>query len=156
MDDRKILKNTIKAFEYEDRIEDLAWIKKPRTFRGKVTRILKFHLFRSVPSKIDRLSYPLSMALDIRFGDGVYTQELVQTGANTIGLDAAIIPITYACKRCPSAAFVRASVTNLPFKRESFDLILGINIFHHLTDSYLDMTIKEISRISRRKAIFIL
>ena len=53
-----------------------------------------------------------------------------------------------------SITFLEADATNLPFKDKSFDIVLSINVLHHISN-WMD-ALKEINRVLRSNGYFIL
>ena len=50
--------------------------------------------------------------------------------------------------------FLEADATNLPFKDKSFDIVLSVNVLHHISN-WMD-ALKEINRVLRSNGYFIL
>ena len=94
------------------------------------------------------------VALDIGCSSGRYMMGLKNKGFDAIGIDTAIIPLKYASERI-SAKFIRASATDLPFKRESFDLVICIELLHHFEDEVLERVLEEIRDVIKPGGIFV-
>ena len=73
---------------------------------------------------------------------------------DAVGIDTVIIPLKYACERV-DATFIRASATNLPFKKKSFDLVICIELLHHFEDEVLERVLEEISAVIKAGGYFI-
>lgn len=112
--------------------------------------------FRTVFSNLnlDDISNIKINALDIACSGGRYTNALLNMGADTAGLDTSINPLLYASNKI-DAKFIRASATDLPFKKESFDLVLCINLLHHFTDNIFENIFEEITDVIKPGGIFI-
>ena len=93
-------------------------------------------------------------ALDIGCSSGRYTMGLLNKGIDAIGIDTAIIPLKYASERV-DAKFIGASATDLPFKKESFDLVICIELLHHFEDEVLEKILEEISYVLKHGGIFV-
>ena len=111
--------------------------------------------FLTVFSNLD-FDYPSNkpVALDVGCSSGRYTMGLLNKGINAIGIDTATIPLKYASERV-DAKFIQASATHLPFKKETFDLIICIELLHHFTDDALEKVLEEISDIVKPGGIFV-
>ena len=94
------------------------------------------------------------VALDIGCSSGRYTMGLLNRGIDVIGIDTAIISLKYASEKI-GAKFIRASVTDLSFKKESFDLVICIELLHHFTDEFLEKVLEEISNVIKPRGIFV-
>ena len=121
------------------------------SMRGKVSH----RQFLTVLSNLD-FDFPSikPVALDIGCSSGRYVRGLLNKGIDAIGIDTAIIPLKYASERV-DAKFIGASATNLPFKRDSFDLVICIELLHHFEDEVLEKVLEEISEVIKPGGIFI-
>ena len=93
-------------------------------------------------------------ALDIGIGGGRYTMYLVNNGIDTTGIDTGIHPLKYASEQV-DAKFIRASVTDLPFKKASFDLVVCIELLHHFEDEVFERVLEGISDVIKPGGIFV-
>ena len=103
---------------------------------------------------LDELSSNKPKALDIGVGGGRYTMYLTNSGIETVGIDTGVIPLKYASERI-DAKFVRASATDLPFKKDSFDLVICIGLLQHFEDEVLERALDEISDVVKPGGIFV-
>ena len=103
---------------------------------------------------LDELPSNNPKALDIGVGGGRYTMYLVKRGINTIGIDTGINLLKWASERV-DATFIRASVTDLPFKKEVFDLVICIELLHHFEDEVLEKVLEEIRGVIKPGGIFV-
>jgi SAM-dependent methyltransferase len=94
------------------------------------------------------------LALDIGCSSGRYTNALIQEGIKTIGIDTAINPLIFASQRI-NADFIRSSATNIPFKKDCFDMVICVELFHHFEDYLLEIVLEEISKILKPGGILI-
>lgn len=85
--------------------------------------------------------------LDLGCGDGRITNELLGF-KRVIGLDFAKVALKYVKGEC-----VLGSCTNLPFHRNSFDLMVITQVLEHLSDEGYEKTVKEIEELSPRYII---
>lgn len=104
---------------------------------------------------IDSFPSPRPRGLDIGCSSGRYSAALMAKGISVIGIDTAAIPLGYAAKRIREASFFRASAIDLPFEKESFDLVICIELLHHFSDDVLEKGFREISRITKPGGTFV-
>jgi SAM-dependent methyltransferase len=98
-----------------------------------------------------RLSVTLSLVpqnvetiLDVGCGDGRITNELAHK-YNIIGMD-----ISREALRHVKMRKVLAKIEQIPFQKQSFDLILCTEVIEHLHDTILCKAIREIERVSKK------
>ena len=103
---------------------------------------------------LDKLPSSKPKALDIGVGGGRYTMHLTNNGIETVGVDTGFNLLKYASERI-NASFIQASVTDLPFKKDSFDLVICIELLHHFTDEVLRMVLEEISEVIKPGGTFV-
>lgn len=75
---------------------------------------------------------PGQKVLDIGCGPGVFTARYAQAGAEVIGVDVSEQMIQVAKDQFPGAGFRVADAEQLPFERDTFDLVVGVHVVHHL------------------------
>jgi 2-polyprenyl-3-methyl-5-hydroxy-6-metoxy-1,4-benzoquinol methylase len=108
-----------------------------------------------VASDLNSMSFESDpLGLDIGCSSGKYLKKMKIKGFASIGIDTAIIPLKYAKKRV-DAELVQASATNLPFKRNMFDVVICIELLHHFTDEILENVLEDISYIIKPGGLFI-
>jgi len=71
-----------------------------------------------------------------------------------VGFDVARDALRQAKKYLPDGMFVRYSAISLPFKEESFDIMLSLGVLHHLPGG--TENISQLSRYLVRKGLFAL
>lgn len=91
--------------------------------------------------------------LDLGCGVGELSVFLAKQGALVTGIDigrdliaaatllAEINHVTTAC------TFSQVNVVNLPFAEESYDLVMGISLLHHLSEADLGKTLRDTYRV---------
>ena len=94
------------------------------------------------------------VALDIGCSSGRYVRGLKNKGMDVVGIDTAIIPLKYASERV-DAKFIGASAINLPLKKESFDLVICIELLHHFEDEVLEKALEEMGNVIKLGGIFV-
>lgn len=110
-----------------------------RTPAGQIRYNCKANLFK-------QLCHPNSKTkiLEIGCGDGEFTRRLLQTKARIIATDVtpSVVDRGRQLLRRPRLQFRLANCEKLPFTDQSFDIVCGISILHHvhpkkaLTEAY--------------------
>jgi ubiquinone/menaquinone biosynthesis C-methylase UbiE len=94
--------------------------------------------------------------LDLGCGTGYGTNELSTTACNTIGLDIWRKGLRYcSLKYGARAFFIAASGTTLPFKDNSFDLVISFQVIEHIPPKVVQLYLSEIRRILKDNGVFI-
>jgi len=99
--------------------------------------------------------------LDLGTQIGTYALYLSKAAKFCIGIDFAEEAIKIANKNRSklniiNTRFIQANVASIPFKNESFDVVIGCDIVEHLVDDNLNNMIKESFRVLKKKGILIL
>jgi len=96
--------------------------------------------------------------LDLGCGLGWYAHELSLRGyGNIMGFDVSKNEITIARSTYSYLRFMVGTAECLPFKRESFDFVYSINMFHHLSSPQIQkMAFDEIERVLKAGGYFFL
>lgn len=84
--------------------------------------------------------------LDIGCGNGVSTTNI--TGKFVVGVELSQKQMVRAKKRFKNTNFVVADARKLPFKSNTFDLIVAINLLHHVADP--ESILKESYRVLKK------
>ena len=92
--------------------------------------------------------------LDIGIGEGFFSRLCLQKKAKTISLDFADPMIQYHKENNPDFTLVQADAQYLPFKNESFDILLALDVIEHLP-SPPDF-LNEVNRVLRKGGRLIL
>lgn len=102
--------------------------------------------YKNIPSKESWT------VLDLGCGNGVSTNYL--KGKTVVGVDLSEKEMVRAKKNFPNINYLVADATKLPFKTGSFDLIVAVNLLHHLADK-TDKGLKECYRILKKGGILL-
>lgn len=86
------------------------------------------------------------VALDLGCGNGVSTSGI--KGSLVVGLDLSEKELVKSKKKYPRNFFVVGDARRLPFKSNSFDLIVAINMLHHVENP--DIVLKECFRVLKK------
>jgi len=108
-----------------------------------------------VKTILEKYSAKCKNIIDIGCGVGVYIGYLKkERDLNVIGVDLNRFDLKKAARNNRWAEYVQASAEYLPFKDDSFDLVLFSEVLEHLPNP--DYSLKEIHRILRDKGILII
>lgn len=100
---------------------------------------------------------PPGRALDLGCGLGTELAQLARRGVPlTVGVDRSAVALRRARDRHPAVRFVRADVTELPFRGRSFDLALDRGCFHYLPAGLRRRYAAEVLRVLRPGGRFLL
>ena len=95
--------------------------------------------------------------LDLGSGRGKLSVFLAKQGAKTMGVDLG--PQLIAGAKSLAAAnqvdcdFQEANVSNLPFEANSYDIVIGLGILHHLSQSDLKKALQETYRVLKKNGV---
>ncbi len=97
------------------------------------------------------------LALDVGCGDGFFTYALSKKFKISVGVDLSPAMLSKSKElgsrnaEARNTFFVVADAECLPFRNESFDCVLAMNIFAIILDAHAALT--EISRVTKRKGL---
>ena len=92
--------------------------------------------------------------LDIGCGQGLLTGYLYEkTNAHIVGLDLSEKSVETAGKNNPDCEFRVGKVEDMPFEDNSFNIVIGNAILHHLEDPY--EIIPQVKRVLKENGFFI-
>ena len=94
--------------------------------------------------------------LDAGCGTGYGVHELSTKATNTIAIDI-WKEGTYYChqEHCKEAVFLTASVLNVPFSDNSFDLVVSFQVIEHIDPGMVTNYLEEIRRVLKNNGIFL-
>jgi len=111
----------------------------------KRLRVIFEELLAGVPLKGKRF-------LDVGCGLGYFSQRAANLGAKVIGVDIGKKLIEKAKQRVPKGKFFIASASDLPFKNESFDIVLCTEVIEHVDNQR--KVLSEIFRVLKKGGVF--
>lgn len=87
-------------------------------------------------------------ALDAGCGAGDYSAALMQLGAKSVcGFDVSVGSLRLAQRQTPTAKFIQASLSELPYSSASFDVIWSWGVLHYVPNA--PRALREIGRVLR-------
>jgi SAM-dependent methyltransferase len=107
---------------------------------------------RHLPACIDALDVTGRQVLEIGLGQGAESERLIRSGARWSGVDLTAesvgrVQTRLTLRDLPHEALRQASVLDLPFADDSFDLVFSHGVLHHVPD--IRQAQREIHRVLR-------
>lgn len=96
---------------------------------------------------LDILPEDITSILDAGCGDGLITNALPEK-LNVVGLDISEEALNYV-----NRPKFKASITNIPFPDNSFDMVMANDVIEHLSSSDRELALSEIARVANRYVI---
>jgi len=90
--------------------------------------------------------------LDIGCGAGVHIKKYLKKGARCWGIDISESMIEMARKNCPNVDFKVGSMTKLPYKNSSFDIVTASLSMDYIKN--LEPVFKEVARVLKKGGKF--
>lgn len=110
-------------------------------------------------SHITKRINPESRLLDIGCGCGRHLFPLSHQ-YNITGIDISVTALNrarnYLAKQNRKAHYATASLTHLPFKKQSFDAVICFGVLQHLTKEGRHVAVSEIRRVLKSKGLIFL
>ena len=106
------------------------------------TTISRDRLLRQLGGSFDIIKG--KRVLEVGCGAGRFTEVLLQEGAHVYAVDlSSAVEANYLnCNKYPNYHVERADVTHLPFKPETFDVVICIGVIQHTPSP--ELTIKKV------------
>lgn len=122
------------------------------TSKNPIQRLLIKHFYSEFISMIEPLKP--NKILDAGCGEGFSLNKLKENniGKKLEGLEYSKTAINLGEKVFPQINIKRGSVYDIPYKRDSFDIVVCTEVLEHLEDT--KKALSEIMRVSRKYAIF--
>jgi len=163
---RKVQIENVTTLDWHDII--LYWLKEPIDYKQFVMQFNKNYFdgvtsnidiynfefkkehFQAILDRILKVAPNLKTMLDLGSGFGFLVKVAEEKGVECVGLDVS----RYAIQKRVTNNMILGSATHLPFKPKVFDLTVGIELLEHIPASYLNQTIREIFRVTPKRAFF--
>lgn len=142
---KKLIKNLIKYYKYTLGLKDVE-----KRIEDRIRRVRAKNTMNKL-SKVTSLKNKL--LLDVGSGWGEFTYEARRRGAIAYGIepDPELLDIS---STLISGVFVRGVAEYLPFKDETFDILICYTVLEHVMD--VEKSIKEMLRVLKRGGILYL
>jgi SAM-dependent methyltransferase len=101
-----------------------------------------------------RLGMAGRRVLDVACGAGFGLELLEQAGARALGVDYAAGALAEARRSQPASRLVRTDAARLPFRSQSFDLVVSFETIEHVTDARA--LVHEIRRVLKTGGCLVL
>ena len=89
--------------------------------------------------------------LELGSGHGRFSAFLAKHGAKVTGVDVGFDLVAgskvLAKVNQVDCGFLTANIVSLPFRLKSYDIVLGMNILHHLSESEVSQALSEVHRV---------
>ena len=92
--------------------------------------------------------------IDIGCGKGRFCRKLRDLGFNIIGVEPSKELIKLTKKKHKDIKFIRASATNLPFRNNTFDSLICVEVLEHIPDT--EGAIREMMRVLKKGGRFVI
>lgn len=139
----KIYQQEFKDWEKGAQFHQFAWQSPFRQFLSQKI-LATYHLSRKEKT-----------ILEIGCGTGLFTTYLSQKRKKVTGVDFSPKMLKVAKEKNPKTTFVLTSAEKLPFKKNSFDVVVANMTLHHLkAQGLLTASLKQIHRVLKLKGIF--
>jgi len=103
--------------------------------------------------------HKIKNVLDLGCGTGRHCIHLAKIGFDVVGVDISESALKMANawvrkERLTNVAFVRETMTNIPFGNLHFDAVISVSVIHHTLKKDIVKTIDEIQRVLKKNGIF--
>lgn len=116
----------------------------------------RFNIFFKILSNDYYLLEKNKRILDVGCGSGAYTREISNLSySNIIGVDYSEKAIQLAKSKNDDIQYILSALPYLPFKKNSFDIVVCIGIFQYIVNEF-DAITDINSVISEKKGVFII
>jgi len=143
-EDRRRLIALMRSFEYASKLPHYdMWAKSTGYYSFKIQEL------SYIAGECPRAFQSNVLALDAGCGFGVYSSMLANKGYHAVGLDVSsgMLKRAKSLFHGENISFVRGSITDLPFKKGMFSVILCVDTLHHFTTSYFTQALKQFARV---------
>lgn len=96
---------------------------------------------------------------DLGCGAGRHCIYLAKNGFDVVGVDASLSALKLAKRWSQeenlSTAFMKATMTHIPFRDCQFDAVISVSVIHHALKADIVKTVGEVCRILRGNGLFL-
>lgn len=113
----------------------------------------RYKIFEEVKGDLRKLK-PNSKVLDLGCGTGHLSKFIKDLGHEVIGLDPSKKMLNFAKNNFPEIEFVEGISAELPFKNNTFDYVVSIEVLRYLNKKDVLQTYEEIYRVLKPESFF--
>ena len=122
-------------------------------------------LKKPVPFVVEELpafqALQIKSVLDLGCGTGRHCVYLAKNGFDVVGVDVSESALRMANEwvrrgeKLTNVAFMRGTMTNIPFSSGHFDAVISVSVIHHAVKKDILKTVAEVHRILRKNGLFL-
>ncbi len=110
-----------------------------------------------IRSKFDLSNCPHNRILDVGCNNGYLLSRLNPNAKHLIAIDFCLTPLRSGKAKFEAIDFIQGDISNLPFKKDSFDRVLCYNMFHYLpTQKHARDATTELFRVLAPRGILLI
>jgi 2-polyprenyl-3-methyl-5-hydroxy-6-metoxy-1,4-benzoquinol methylase len=94
--------------------------------------------------------------LDVGCGTGVFSGCMARRGVQVHGIDVAEKVVERARDAVPSGSFSTYDGQHIPHPDDEFDVVIAVNVFHHIQPGMRDTLLADMRRVTRRGGVTML
>jgi len=98
--------------------------------KNPLVQIVLNKFIGKVKKKLDTIEY--NSVIDIGCGEGFLLQKISLNGKKIVGIDINEKALKLARKNFPQATYVKSDIYKIPFKPNSFDVAICLEVIEHL------------------------
>jgi ubiquinone/menaquinone biosynthesis C-methylase UbiE len=146
------MKNNLRKKEVIELYDDFAHVYDTRRYETKKQKITSTIVLEVASELVGNTKD--KMVLDAGCGTGRFTDFFIEEGANVISADTSKNMLKFLMEKNLNAKAINADIFNLPFKNNSFDLIVCSQVLTHLRE--YKRPLAEFKRILNSDGIIII
>jgi len=95
--------------------------------------------------------------LDVGCGKGIHHHGLTSSGLDVTGIDVASLPLEIAADNNPRVKYQAYDGQEIPFENDSFDVVVTINVLHHIPEQQSRIKhVSEMKRVTRKDGLIVI
>lgn len=128
------------------------------------------HIPRTVNMDIDSTPYPYQIfnykfakkyisnknVLDVGCWAGIFEKQAIGIVKKITGIDPDKAAIKYASKQIPKAKFLQGSAERIPFRAETFDTVVFLEVIEHVPQNHEKRVLAQINRVLKLNGYLVL
>ena len=146
------MKNNLRKKEVIELYDDFAYVYDTHRYKTKKQKVTSTIVLEVVSELVENTKD--KMVLDAGCGTGRFTNFFIEDDANVISADTSKNMLKFLMEKNHNAKTINADIFNLPFKNNSFDIIVCSQVLTHLHD--YKRPLAEFKRILKFDGIIII